>query len=138
MGFTLSWSQWLRTDTENFKRFQWMFNKFLKYSTVIEENTDRIVIKAIKDPQYDYTFAVERNLPPDRSFFPTLCKTGREPYTEDVAIGLILMVEFGIADEIHADDNKYIYNALETIHKQYPLKNYNKIKDSLVAQDTAK
>lgn len=132
MGFTLSWTQWLRTDTDNFKRFQWMFKKFLKYSTVIQENDDTIVIKANKDPENDNTFSVLRTLPPKYTPF---CKTNREPYTDDVAVGLVLMVEYGIADEIEAGDNRYIYDALELIHKQYPLKSYNKIKDSLVQKD---
>ena len=126
MGFTISWTQWLRTDIENFKRFQWMLKNFLRHSTVTEMSPETVVLTSTNNSEQ--TFVVLRTIPQN---YPTFCKTNRDPYTEDVCIALVLMVEFGIAEEIDAGTTTYISDALEYVHRQYPLKMYAKIKEYL-------
>lgn len=56
----------------------------------------------------------------------TFIKTNRLPYTKDVMKALILMVEYGAADQLtHDDDDMTWYlQALEEVHTIHPLASY--------------
>lgn len=60
----------------------------------------------------------------------TFIKTNRLPYTKDVMKALILMVEYGAADELsHDDDDMTWYlEALDEIHATHPLASYDQQK----------
>jgi hypothetical protein len=60
----------------------------------------------------------------------TIAKTNRLPYTKDFMKALILMKEFGAAEDLsHNDsDNSWWLEALETVHATHPLISYDRQK----------
>jgi hypothetical protein len=57
----------------------------------------------------------------------TYVKTNRLPYTKDVMKALILMVEFGAAQNLGHDDHimTLYLEALDEVHAKYPLVSYD-------------
>jgi hypothetical protein len=52
------------------------------------------------------------------------CTTGNQPYTADCMKAMVLMVEYGLATEIFADDMEGFMGALEAVNSLIPLQTY--------------
>lgn len=119
MGYTVSWSQ----------------RPFTKYTY---SNIIQLIPKVIDSklrtydwgfsvgPSVDECIAIEKD-PTNMTFV----KTNRDPYTKDVMKTLILMVEFGAAEDLcHDDDHMTLYlDALDEVHSKYPLVSYDAQKE---------
>ena len=114
MGYTVSWEQLHFSD--------FTYNNVLKLIPKVIQST--FVIHdwgfTIGESEDDVS-CIERN--PTQI---TGTKTNRLPYTKDFMKALILMVEFGAAQNLdHDDKDMSIYlNALENVNNIYPLNSY--------------
>lgn len=120
MGYTVHWQQRAFTD------FTW--------ATIV-----KLVPKVIQSEfmMTEWGFVIHDIVQDCGSFierYPTQItgtKTNRLPYTRDFMKALILMVEFGAADELNHDDTdmSMFLNALEELHAIHPLVSYEQQKE---------
>ncbi len=65
------------------------------------------------------------------------CRTDMLPYTSDVMMACILMVEYGLAKDLDASDNKEWLAVLDQVHAKHPLKSYDEQREHFTTQIAA-
>ena len=118
MGYTLHWNQL------SFSDFTWS-NVLKLVPKVIKCKFTQTEWGFILSDSDDNCSCIERN-PRE----PTYSKTNRDPYTKDMMKALILMVEFGAAQDLdHDDDDMSMWlSALEEVYAFYLLVSYEQQK----------
>lgn len=130
MGFSLYWKQ-KEVSLETFKRFQHVLKGFLKHTVFTKADDNFLVLQTHNEEDECERFITER-IPLCANYS---CKTKYLPYTADVATALILMMEFGIATEISADEDEYLKDALKDVQGVYPLVKQKEIQDFLIREE---
>jgi hypothetical protein len=114
MGYTVSWQQ------NPFTSYTYV-NVLKVLPAVVSVGIRRESWGFIVGNDVNHCVAIER-VPTQMTFV----KTNRDPYTKDVMKTLILMVEFGAAEELMHDDTDmtWFIEALEEVHAVNPLVSY--------------
>jgi hypothetical protein len=97
MGFTVYWES-NAVSEKVLATFATTLQRVVRPGTVVEVTETAVAFNPPEDR--GETFYVSRH--DTGSHF---CKTHREPYTADVLRALVIMVEIGMAENIHADDD---------------------------------
>ena len=120
MGYTLYWN-YHRVLPNVFQRFVKVASELIAYPLNTSETTCTMVVpdedrcEAFYISQYHAGF--------------NFCKTRQLPYTKDVAICMILMYEFGLADDLSIDDDISVFlEPLEEVNQRHPLTSYEELK----------
>ena len=120
MGYTVSWHQ-LQFSEFTYQSVLRLIRKVIHPSTTMWPQEGGFVIGANR-----YDSATIRRNPPYISFV----KTNRLPYTKDLMKALILMVEFGAADDLSHDDSDQtlFLEALDEVNAIHALASYEQQK----------
>ena len=117
MGYTLFWDQLLFSDIT--------YRNVIKLIPLVISPDVKFSIESwgfVIGVNENHCAAIERT-PSTMTFV----KTNRLPYTKDVMKALILMVEFGAAQNLGHDDHimTLYLEALDEVHAKYPLVSYD-------------
>jgi hypothetical protein len=116
MGFTIYWSQ-IPGSEERFKAFAQKAMSLITQGVTYEYTQNAFTIFA--DDRTSEDFYVKRS---NEGFH--YCRTDRKPYTSDILMCLILMVEHGLAKNVMSDGDQGYMETLKKVNAKFPLATY--------------
>jgi hypothetical protein len=123
MGFTIYWHS-TPVDTATWKTFSNFIKTMVGPNDILAEyDTTSVLLEAVKGPAETFFVAQAHS-------GYHFCKTNRIiPFTREVMKTVIMMKEFGLAEDINSDDNAMFLEVLEWMQeKARPLKCYEDLK----------
>lgn len=135
MGYTISWDPLRFTDT-TYKTVITLLPKILHSTTTCKVESWGFVITDSESEYADYdsiAFCRDGNQSPWE-------KTNRHPYTKEAMKALILMVEYGVTQNLDHDDDSMAWylEALEEVHEKHTLVSYQQQKKYFVELEIKK
>jgi hypothetical protein len=99
MGFTVTWTR-IATDSDTFYKFAKDLHKVIRYSS-LEPRQDALALHDREDRSETFVASIRGD-----SFAESFCKTSRTYFTYDVMDACILMKHYGMAIDLHNDDER--------------------------------
>ncbi len=123
---------WTReaVPVEHFSYWLIWTKRYLKHSEILNMEADFFCFRG-KDQSREDFVAInwQQNY--------TSCRTDQLAYKWDVMMACILMVEYGLAKDLDATNNKDWLAVLDEVHAKHPLTTYEKQKDHFTTQIAA-
>jgi len=120
MGYTISWEPMRFTDV-TYKNIITLLPRILSYGTLFRIERWGFILGTSESNSI--SFSRDGN---------QMCweKTNRDPYTKEAMKALILMVEYGVTQNLDHDDTSMAWylEALEEVHAKHPLASYDQQK----------